>query len=1032
MSRFIRLAGLAALLLLFAAPADAQYFGRNKVQYDDFDFKILGTEQFDFYYYPEEKRAVTDAARMGERWYERHTRTFLRDFREKKSIIFYANDADFQQTNITKGNIGQGVGGLTEPLKERVTMPLTGIYSETNHVLGHELVHSFQYDIALNRQDSTRFAINKLPLWLIEGMAEYLSVGSVDPHTSMWLRDAARREDLPTIRQLTRSREYFPYRYGQAYMAYIGGKYGDNAIPEVYRLAGQVGPDSAISYALGITPDSLSEEWKRSVRNTYLPLMEGRTDPMETGRVLLSEEKGGGRINIAPSVSPNGRYVAFLSERNLFSISLFIADAKTGEVVEKLAGPTSSGHFDALRFINSAGSWGPKGKRFAFVAFADGDNEIAIWNSESGEVERYLKVKGVTAMANPAWSPGGDRIAFSGLDGGISDLYVYNLADNTARQLTNDRFADLQPTWSPDGERLAFSTDRGVGGTNFETLAFSKTRLGLIDVTTHEMEKVRRPFGEALHHNPQFSADGESLFFISTQDGFKDVYRLNLASGQTYRVTNLKTGVSGITELAPAMSVARKTGEMMFSVFHNNSYSVVALSEGETRGEPVEPVAQNQTPTAALLPPILPERTGLVDDHLGDELTGLPDASSFSDPRDYEATLQLDRVSPPAVGGGYSSGYGVGVQGGIAFQFSDMLGNHNLTAIGQANGRIKDIGGAVNYVNLGNRFNYGGSVSHVPIRGVVNAERGRGTYERLIRRLYVSSLSGGGRYPFSSTRRAELNAGFLRLGNDYDVQQFNLVTRRRDNVNPEDSRLYDDGRVPNQDAVYLFTGGPAYVGDYSFFGFTSPVRGGRYRFEATGYAGTRNFVQALLDYRRYLFFNPFTFAVRGLHLGNYGVEEARLGRRRTFTNFGSVYLDNPYSPGFVRGYNSRSFDQAECASEEGCPSLARLRGTRFALGSAELRVPLFGTEALGLINFPYLPTELSLFTDAGVAWTSQDYTEFEFSNAAGNRARPVVSSGVSGRFNVLGYIVVEGYWAYPYQRPAKDEGVWGFTLRPGW
>src|SRR5690606_21009999 len=205
----------------------AQYFGRNKVQYDQFDFQRFHTEHFEIFFYPEEEEKIQDVARMAERWYGRHSRSYLREFDEKKPLIFYANHADFQQTNAISGQLSEGTGGVTESLKERVVMPLTGIYSETDHVLGHELVHSFQYDIALTDGDSLRFSLGLIPLWLIEGTAEYLSVGRRDPHTAMWLRDAAIRDDLPTIDDLTRSTRYFPYRYGQAYMAYIGGKYGD-------------------------------------------------------------------------------------------------------------------------------------------------------------------------------------------------------------------------------------------------------------------------------------------------------------------------------------------------------------------------------------------------------------------------------------------------------------------------------------------------------------------------------------------------------------------------------------------------------------------------------------------------------------------------------------------------------------------------------------------------------------------------------------------------------------------------------------
>lgn len=278
--RAFRIAGLLLLLTSWSLSAWAQYFGRNKVQYESFNWRVLRTPHFEIYYYPEEEVAVRDAARMAERWYQRHSRTFLHEFGERKPIIFYADDADFHQTNAISGEIGEGTGGVTEAIKERVIMPFTGIYRENDHVLGHELVHSFQYDIALNRSDSlSRFNLALLPLWLVEGMAEYLSLGRNDPHTAMWLRDAALRDDLPTIRQLTRDLRYFPYRYGQAYLAYIGGKYGDQAVTELYKLGGIVGVDTAITITLGITPDSLSREWIQAVKNTYLPLLKDRTPP---------------------------------------------------------------------------------------------------------------------------------------------------------------------------------------------------------------------------------------------------------------------------------------------------------------------------------------------------------------------------------------------------------------------------------------------------------------------------------------------------------------------------------------------------------------------------------------------------------------------------------------------------------------------------------------------------------------------------------------------------------------------------------
>ena len=1027
-----------------ALPATAQYFGQNKVQYQDFDFQQFQTDNFEIYFYPEEQEAVMDAGRMAERWYQRHSRTFLREFEQRKPLIFYANDTDFQQTNVIGGQIGQGTGGVTESLKERVVMPLTGSYKETDHVLGHELVHSFQYDIAL-RKDNQGFSLRNMPLWFIEGMAEYLSVGRQDTHTAMWLRDAALRDDLPTIRQMTRDMQsYFPYRYGQAYMAYIGGKYGDAAVTDLYKMSGRVGVDSAFVYTLGISTDSLSAEWKQTVRDSYLPRTEGRTPVDSVGTPVLGTPGADRQLNISPAVSPDGRYVAAISRQNIFTTNLFVADAETGEIVQELEGTRSNPHFDALRFINSAGAWSPDGRQFAFVTFAEGTNEINTFNVKTGEVTRRTVVKEVGAIQNLAWSPDGQSIAFSGIDGGLSDLYVYNLEAQSVRQLTNDRYAALQPTWSPDGETLAFTTDRGPDGTNFETLKYGDYRLGLIDVASRDIEIVR-PFQAGMQHNPQFSPDGQSLYFIADQDGFKDVYRYNLNTEAVYRVTKLQTGVSGITATSPAMSVARRSGRMMFSVFSNSGYSVVSLSEDETEGTQIRPgttttadttdsdsLSTNALGTAGTLPPS--EASGIVSDYLGDYRTGLPELQSI-DTRRASNRLHLDYVAPPSVGSSFGGPFGTQVQGGVGFFFSDMLGNQNLSVFVQANGTLRDVGGGAFYTNRDNRLNYGVGVSHIPSRyGQIGLASGGREIIQFVQRIYRSQVSTQASYPLSQTNRFELSLGGTRYGFDTTVRRIDRVTGQI-----QETRQ-------SSDPLYLTQVGLAYVGDFSSSGLTSPLQGGRYRFQVTPQFGSRNFVSVLADWRRYFYREPFTFAFRGLHQGNYGAnaEEGLIGGGDLRGQFENLIvretLGDPYNTGFIRGYSFSSFfDQPACRTGTGDCGIEYLYGTRMAMASAEVRLPLLGPEVLGLSTFEYVPVDLVLFGDAGVAWTSENFDDWTLRTSVPEsqgvasglvRAQPVTSAGLSARVNLLGAIVFEMFYARTFQRDKPWD--FGLILRPGW
>src|SRR5918994_4810816 len=142
----------------------------------------------------------------------------------------------FGQTNAIEGDLGEGTGGVTEAYKRRIVLPFAGPIEATDHVLGHELVHAFQYDITNTNASSNNAGALALPLWFIEGMAEYLSIGPVDSHTAMWMREAARREKLPDIDDLDNPR-YFPYRYGQAVWAFVGGRYGDRVVGEMLRAA---------------------------------------------------------------------------------------------------------------------------------------------------------------------------------------------------------------------------------------------------------------------------------------------------------------------------------------------------------------------------------------------------------------------------------------------------------------------------------------------------------------------------------------------------------------------------------------------------------------------------------------------------------------------------------------------------------------------------------------------------------------------------------------------------------------------------
>jgi dipeptidyl aminopeptidase/acylaminoacyl peptidase len=1023
----LALACLAALVL--PAPAAAQSFGRNKVQWERFDWRVISTPHFDVHFYPPADREAQDAARMAERWYDRLSTVFGFQLHEKKPIILYANQSDFQQTTVVGGLIGEGTGGLTEPLRTRVVMPLTGSYADTDHVLGHELVHVFQFEILLGGRDSTagRQQAAQLPLWFVEGLAEYLSLGREAPLTAMWLRDALVREDLPDLKKMSRQGRFFPYRWGHAFWAYVGGRWGDRMIGNLFTAGVGLDAEGAIKEVLGLDAEEFSKDWIAAIRRDYGPVVQSRTAPRAAGRRLLPQGEEVRDAYVSPAVSPDGSQVIFLSTRRLFTFDLYLADATTGKIRDKLVSADADPHFDALRFLDSAGSWSPDGRKFAFVVFAKGDNELAILDVASRRVERRIKPRGLSAIWNPAWSPDGKTVAFSAAKGAATDLYLLDLQSEELRQLTDDAYADLQPAWSPDGTTLAFVSDRGEG-TDFATLRYAPLSIWLLDVaggTPRPAGLTSGPGrGRALQVNPAFAPSGRELYFLSDRDGVSDLYRMELG-GELSQVTRVATGVSGITPLSPALSVASRSGRVLFSVFEDTAYAIHTLEPEAARGTPVEPAAP-QPALAAVLPPARTEGRSLVQAYLDEPAPTPAEARREFQLSGYRSKLSLDYLAP--VAGVTVSSFGNVVGGDLTAELGDMLGQHTVgfTLYGTG-GALDQVGAEGYYLNRETRWNWGAAGGHVPIVSAFTTVRpatvvidGKPVQGRVLEQVRetvtLNRASLVTHYPFSTRRRFEAAVGYTRM--DFDLEVFQAVAVG-DTIVDESHR-----NLPAGDTLDLVQGSVAFVGDNSYWGFTSPVRGERYRLELEPTFGTLNFQSLLADYRRYFFHRPLTFAVRALHFGRYGSDAESSRLAPLYVGYDTL----------VHGYSIGSISNSECTAvpddPQACPEFDRLVGSRIAVANMELRVPLFGTEGFGLVEMPWLPTELAAFVDAGTAWTAAESPVLRFTERSTERI-PVVSAGVTARILLGGFAVLEFYYAVPFQRPEKDR-VTGFVIAPGW
>ncbi len=1009
---------LIGMLFLFPLIMKAQYFGRNKPGYRIFDYKVYESPHFEIYHYLDNKDMLDELTATSEKWYKRHKRVFLDTFEQANPLIFYNTHADFQQTNAISQMVGVTTGGVTEVLKNRMILPIGPTRAQSNHVIGHEMVHAFQFHKILSADSTSMGSLRNLPLWMVEGMAEYFSIGGTSPHTAMWMRDALIQEDFPTIKEMTRSNRYFPYRFGHSLMAMIGKTWGDDKIVPLFMATAKYGYEAAFDSILGHDPETVSNMWKNALLTGWSDYLEEKNE-FVVGQRIIHKDKGG-RVNVSPAVSPDGKYVVFLSEKNVFTYDLYLANAKTGKLLKKLTSTVHNNEIDAMNYFESSGTWSPDSKKFAYVVFKKGLNRIIILDVEKKKKLDEITVPGVPSINHPAWSPDGKQIVFSGLKQGQNDLYAYSVESGKVEQLTDDIYSDIHPAWSSNGQHIVFSSDRGHQG-SYDYHENVKYNLAVFDVNSREIT-VLPVFRGADNINPIYAPDNNSIYFLSDRDGFRNLYQYFPETGEMFQKTDILTGICGITMLSPAISIAREQDRLIFSYYTDRSYAIYSAESQELHNIKVPANEVNQNP--AVLPPMFHVGENIVDQGLKKEELSQPAPETTYDREPYQPKFKLDYISNTNVGVA-TSRFGTGMAGSVNAIFSDIVGNNQMYTSLSVNGEIYDIGGQVAYINRKRNLDWGASYSHIPYRyatysaklDTLELEEGSVLVNNLIldyMRVFEDKVSVFGFYPFSKNRRIE--AGFSHAWYYYRFERIeNYYTDYGQKIGENREKL------DAPDGFTLQKIDMAHVTDNSFFGIASPSLGSRSRVQVERYFGKYAYYAALADYRKYFFFKPLTLALRAYHYGRYG-------GGKDAQNLSPLYLGYPW---YVHGYGGQTYYRQQTI-QEGDLSVNQLKGSRLVVANVELRLPFSGPKRLALIKSKYFLTELALFFDAGLAWNSDHTVSFDWQTDSADTHIPVYSSGVSLRINLFGAMVLEPYYAIPFQRGGIENGTFGLNFIPGW
>jgi WD40 repeat protein len=592
---------LAAAVLLAGAPVHAQYqfgpniqfpdFGKNKIEYRQFQWQLYHSPHFNVYFYSSEEGQLQKVVSFAESAYDELSRALNYQIKDPVPLIYYATHSAFEQENVILNFIEEGTGAFASPARFRIVTPIDLPDARLITVLRHELTHIFQFKM-LFQGSLAKALTNGAPTWFIEGMASYFGRDE-NSRDKMFLRDFVVNDRVPSVR--SNFGGFLAYRFGHAVFEFIEERWGHEGLLDfLYETRNTIGSrvDRAIKRAFKMEVVDFDFEFRRWARKKYLSQLVQTGEPGDFGRVFRIKELTD-TLETSPTASPSGDLVAsFSAYREKIDVVLF--DAKKRTFIRNLTrGYTSRYQYLISQELTIGRTFGrdlafsPDGNRIAVFAKRERGRTLMLLDALNGGINRMIDMPDIEQELAPAWSPDGKKIAFSGWRGGQFDIFVLDLDTQTITNLTNDALFDGAPTYSPDGKSIYFISTVGAAG---------YAKIFRIDLDKPG-QRLQVTTGDWNENDPIFSPDGKRLYFTSdrpTAPGEKaereNIYSLDLSGGELRQYTNVVTGVFMPTVLHPPSGDER----VVFAGFWKSSFD---LYEAQTN-EPVkkETVTVAETP----------------------------------------------------------------------------------------------------------------------------------------------------------------------------------------------------------------------------------------------------------------------------------------------------------------------------------------------------------------------------------------------------------------------------------------------------
>jgi len=572
------------LLILLPVLSQAQVegitqraFGKNRVQFKQFEWRMKTSPNFEVFYYDYGSGIADFAIVYAENEFDRIATVLGHNPSAKTKLFIYNSITDLQQSNVGLENENsRTVGGQTNFIKPKIEIPFTGSLSEFKKELSFGIAQIFGNEMMYGgsiREILKNGALLSLPDWFMPGVASYIA----EPWSAEmddYLRNSIQYRQLKRPHKLSGKEALY---VGHSIWNYIAIKYGESNISSILNLTKIIlDEEKAISSTLGLPYEVFIEDWKKFYDEMGKKAMDDYS-ALEYD-VKLKKHNSKQKIFNDIKISPDGKYLAYSENRN-GHYAVVVRNLKTmsRKVVQR-------GGFR----LNSQ----RVNEKVPLLAWSD-DNKLAICYKKKGStLVRVLQISGkkkketnkakfaffnqVTGLDISADGStlliSSDRIGYADVQAGMNDIYMYNLREQSMKRISTDLYDDTDPIFmGSSNEVLIFSSNRmadslNVAPGNFQTIG-ENYDLFYYNPQESVNKLVRLTNTPQKELQPLFF-DDKTILYISGKTGINNLYSLDLFSKESRQITNSRQSIKKYSASATtndfAFRVWQKRRDRMF------------------------------------------------------------------------------------------------------------------------------------------------------------------------------------------------------------------------------------------------------------------------------------------------------------------------------------------------------------------------------------------------------------------------------------------------------------------------------------